>query len=173
MFKRHIAKATLLCLSLLGLTITTGCSNMSLNPWYTDPNDKVGVAYEYHAANGRVYYQAADGRYYYMGKDGQYHYQVYKYTRDGHRYYKHYRDSNNFYITNSGLSTQVRATLLHDPLLDGSPITVRTYKGTVRLDGVVDSERQRARAVEDALAVPGVRYVDDNLVVRSSRDYWF
>ena len=53
-------------------------------------------------------------------------------------------------------------------MLQNQLITVRTHKGWVELLGNVDTINQKERAVALTLSVPGVRYVDDDLVVKGN-----
>lgn len=148
MFKTHsVHQIFLLAFSLIGITLVTGCASSQMNS---------GTNYIYHARNGQEYYQASNGVYYYEGEDGHYYY--------GHRYYP---DSNNQLVNNSRLSVRVRAYLLQDPFLRNQIITVKTDDGRVELLGTVDTLGQKRRAVEVVRSVPGVTFIDDDLVVKS------
>jgi osmotically-inducible protein OsmY len=57
-----------------------------------------------------------------------------------------------------------------DPSLDASDIVVRVIDGEVILDGVVDRDRDAARAHEIARHTPGVVYVRDRLETHRSRE---
>lgn len=61
------------------------------------------------------------------------------------------------------ISEEVRSALASNPETQSSRITVTTSDGVVQLAGFVDTEDQRAAAVNAASSVQGVRHVDDDL----------
>jgi osmotically-inducible protein OsmY len=70
-------------------------------------------------------------------------------------------------VVDDGVVTaKVKAKLVDDPLTKAYQITVETFKGTVQLSGVVDSEEARSRATQVARAVGGVKDVKNSLQVR-------
>lgn len=159
MFKLNLVnKLVLLTLPIMGVAFISGCANISTHG--------SNQGYVYHAANGKVFYQDVNGRYYYEGKDGRYYFKRYYVNKSGKHYYRYYPDANGKYVSNSNLSVHVRERMLNDPMLKNEIITVRTHKGYVELVGAVHTRMQRERAVSLALSVPGVRYVDDDLVVK-------
>jgi hypothetical protein len=65
------------------------------------------------------------------------------------------------------ITTKVKSSLLADPVVSAIAIDVDTTNGVVSLNGIVNSEQERQRAVQLAQAVTGVKRVDGrNLVVR-------
>ena len=64
------------------------------------------------------------------------------------------------------ITSKVKADFIEDPLTKGREISVTTKQGVVYLSGAVDSREQRAEAVRVTKAVPGVRSVDNELVVQ-------
>jgi osmotically-inducible protein OsmY len=68
------------------------------------------------------------------------------------------------------ITSKVKADLIEDPLTKGREISVTTKLGVVYLSGAVDSGEQRAEAVRLVKAVPGVRSVDDELVVKPAAE---
>jgi trehalose synthase-fused probable maltokinase len=65
------------------------------------------------------------------------------------------------------ITTKVKSSLLADPVVSAIAIDVDTTNGVVSLNGIVNSEQERQRAVQLAQAVMGVKRVDGcNLVVR-------
>lgn len=78
----------------------------------------------------------------------------------------HKQESTGQLIDSSAITTKVKAELLADPDVKSLPIKVKTYKSTVQLSGFVDSMQQKQRAVAIASNVPGVRSVQDSLVVK-------
>jgi len=70
------------------------------------------------------------------------------------------------YIDDTAISAKVKTELLADKGVKGTEVNVRTYDGEVQLSGFVDDSAQKRRAVEVARAVPGVKDVRDDLVVK-------
>lgn len=65
----------------------------------------------------------------------------------------------------AALTAKVKAKLLSDDVLNGMNIDVDTQNGVVFLNGVVDSQDQKQKAIELARNTEGVREVEDNLKV--------
>ncbi len=64
-----------------------------------------------------------------------------------------------------GLQNEVKAALGADDGMQGSYVAVAARDGHVTLSGVVLDAAQLARALQTAMAVPGVRQVDNALEV--------
>jgi osmotically-inducible protein OsmY len=75
-------------------------------------------------------------------------------------------ESTGQYIDSTAITAKVKAELLGDEGLKSFDISVETVKDVVHLSGVVGSDRLRARAGAVASGVSGVRYVENNLIVR-------
>ncbi|MDO9140584.1 MAG: BON domain-containing protein [Methylobacter sp.] len=71
------------------------------------------------------------------------------------------------YIDDSVITTQVKAAILNDPMLNASHIEVSTVKGVVTLSGTVDSEASIGRALELANSQKNVESVQSNLIVNA------
>ncbi len=71
------------------------------------------------------------------------------------------------YFDDTTITTKVKTKLFDDPQTSGFAITVKTYKGTVQLSGFVTSDKEKDRAGELAKAVPGVKDVKNDLIVKS------
>ncbi len=69
-------------------------------------------------------------------------------------------------ISDAGITARVKARLIADPDMSGLRIEVDTNEGIVTLTGDVGSEREKARAIEDAGTVDNVKRVEDRLTVR-------
>lgn len=67
--------------------------------------------------------------------------------------------------TDAEIEAAVAQALASDPAIRDARIAVSSYLGVVTLYGAPGSEEQKARALELARAVPGVRQVDDMLVI--------
>ena len=63
-------------------------------------------------------------------------------------------------IDDAAITTKVKTSLLGDPLVSAFAISVETSRGTVSLTGIVNSAGERARAIQVAQEVGGVRRVD-------------
>ena len=77
--------------------------------------------------------------------------------------------SNNMPFTmnsDASITDSVRATLGNDIQLASIPIEVQTANGIVELNGYVKTIRQSDTALELASRVPGVKGVQNNLIVR-------
>lgn len=66
-------------------------------------------------------------------------------------------------ISDSWITAKVKSVLLYNRTVDGSDINVDTTDGVVSLHGLVDSTRERERAIELAGSVKGVKLVNDVL----------
>lgn len=71
-------------------------------------------------------------------------------------------------VDDSAITAKVKAALVGDPQTKAHQINVETFQGTVQLSGFVDSANARARALEVARNVDGVKEVKDGLEVRGS-----
>lgn len=76
------------------------------------------------------------------------------------------RSSTGEVIDDSVITTRVKTALFRDPVAPGTDITVNTFRSQVQLSGFVNSQTEKDRATELARAVPGVRDVINNVVVK-------
>jgi osmotically-inducible protein OsmY len=63
-------------------------------------------------------------------------------------------------IDDTAITTKVKTGLLGDPMVSAFAISVETSRGVVSLVGIVHSAGERARAIQIAQDVGGVRRVD-------------
>lgn len=70
------------------------------------------------------------------------------------------------FIDDRGITARVKTQLLKADDVSGLAINVDTYKGTVQLNGFVDSAEEVERAEEIARSVQGVKEVKNNLEVK-------
>lgn len=75
-------------------------------------------------------------------------------------------ESTGEYLDDSVLTTKVKSTILGDSQLKLLQISVETFKGVVQLSGFVDSAAAASRAVELTRKVPGVKSVNNSLIVK-------
>ena len=69
-------------------------------------------------------------------------------------------------IDDTVLTTKVKSALIANPVTKAHQIDVTTRDGVVQLAGFVDSQEERATAVDVARGVQGVRSVDDALKLK-------
>jgi hyperosmotically inducible periplasmic protein len=69
-------------------------------------------------------------------------------------------------IDDSVLTAKVKAALIQEPSTKARQIDVETFRGTVQLNGYVDSADAKAAAGRVAQSVEGVQRVDNNLSVQ-------
>lgn len=70
------------------------------------------------------------------------------------------------YFDDSWITTKVKSALINDPAGSGGSVNVETFKGTVQLSGFVKSSAERDQAVKTARAVPGVKEIKNDIVIR-------
>ncbi|MDO9177914.1 MAG: BON domain-containing protein [Agitococcus sp.] len=69
-------------------------------------------------------------------------------------------------IKDIDVTTEVKTTLVSDPMLKNIDITVTTLKGDVKLVGVVDSQSQIDHAVDVTNSIAGVHAIHNELVIK-------
>lgn len=69
------------------------------------------------------------------------------------------QDSTGEYVSDTVLTTQVKAALIKEPTLKSDEIKVQTFRGVVRLSGFVSSTADEDTAVAIARGVAGVKSV--------------
>jgi osmotically-inducible protein OsmY len=70
------------------------------------------------------------------------------------------------YVDDATITTRVKAKFAEDPVVSAMAIKVETLKGTVQLSGFSKSTLEKNRASQLAGKVPGVRDVDNNIMVK-------
>jgi len=75
-------------------------------------------------------------------------------------------ESTGEYLDDVAITTKINTSMLTDSKLKSSQINVQTFKGTVQLSGFVDSSEMSTRATEVARKVPGVKMVNNSLIVK-------
>jgi len=75
-------------------------------------------------------------------------------------------DSTGQYVDDTVITTKVKSALLGDDAVKSFEVKVETVKGVVQLSGFVDTSDQKSAAGRDAQAVPGVKDVSNNLIVK-------
>jgi hyperosmotically inducible protein len=70
-------------------------------------------------------------------------------------------------ISDSEVSTRVKAALLQDANLKSFDIAVATLKGDVRLTGMVNNQSQIDQAIKLVRSIPGVHTIHDELGIKN------
>lgn len=70
------------------------------------------------------------------------------------------------YVDDATITTRVKTRFAEDKAVAASRIQVETLKGVVQLSGFAVSETERQRAAQLAAAVPGVKQVQNSIIVR-------
>lgn len=73
------------------------------------------------------------------------------------------------YIDDEAVASKVKAALIENQATEAMQIDVETFRGTVQLNGFVDSTATKTEAARLARSVEGVREVHNNLEVRSEQ----
>jgi osmotically-inducible protein OsmY len=71
------------------------------------------------------------------------------------------------YVDDATITTRVKARFAEDQQVSAMRISVETLNGTVQLSGFAATEAEKSRAAQIARAVPDVRGVRNDIVVRS------
>lgn len=72
------------------------------------------------------------------------------------------------YVDDATISTRVKARLAEDTSVSAMRIQVETLNGTVQLSGFATSQAEKDKAAQLARAVPDVKDVRNNIIVRSA-----
>jgi osmotically-inducible protein OsmY len=75
-------------------------------------------------------------------------------------------ESTGEYFDDSVVTTKIKSSIIADPKLKATQISVETFKGVVQLSGFVNSSEAANRAVELARRVKGVKQVNNSLIVK-------
>ena len=70
------------------------------------------------------------------------------------------------YVDDTVITTKVKSALLGDAAVKSFQIKVETHQGVVQLSGFVDTSDQKSAAGKDASAVPNVKDVKNDLIVK-------
>jgi hyperosmotically inducible periplasmic protein len=70
------------------------------------------------------------------------------------------------YVDDTTITTRVKARMAEDPQVSAMRIQVKTLNGTVQLSGFATSQAEKDKAGSMASAVPDVKSVRNDIVVR-------
>ena len=76
------------------------------------------------------------------------------------------RETAGEYVDDATITARVKTAIFQEPSLKSMQVSVETMQDVVQLSGFVDSQQARSRAGDVARAVPGVRSVRNDLIVR-------
>jgi osmotically-inducible protein OsmY len=76
------------------------------------------------------------------------------------------RKSTGEFIDDATITTKVKAAFAQDPGVRALDVKVDTFKGTVQLNGFVNTEQEKARAAQIASGIEGVTNVQNNVTVK-------
>jgi osmotically-inducible protein OsmY len=77
------------------------------------------------------------------------------------------KDSAEQYVDDATITANVKGELVAEPTTKAYQISVETLNGTVQLSGFVQSAEEKSKAGEIAKAVPGVKSVKNDLILKS------
>jgi hyperosmotically inducible periplasmic protein len=77
-----------------------------------------------------------------------------------------YHQSTGEAIDDKGISIRVKSALSNDAEYKYEGVEVTTFKGTVQLNGFVDTSAQKSRAGDLAKGVQGVKDLENNITVK-------
>ncbi len=73
------------------------------------------------------------------------------------------REAAGEYVDDTVITTKVKASILNEPTLKVADINVETFKGTVQLSGLVNSQRDINKGVQVARGGGGVKFVKNDM----------
>ena len=77
------------------------------------------------------------------------------------------QESTGEYVTDSWITTKVKAVLVEDPVVKAREVNVETFKGVVQLSGFVSSQAAMNQAVYRARNIQGVTEVKNDMRIKS------
>jgi osmotically-inducible protein OsmY len=75
-------------------------------------------------------------------------------------------ESTGEYVTDSWITTKVKAALVDDPSVKATEVNVETFKGRVQLSGFVSSQTAMNEAVRITRGIKGVTEVKNDMRVK-------
>jgi hyperosmotically inducible protein len=76
------------------------------------------------------------------------------------------QESTSEYVSDSWITTKVKATLVDDPLVKATEVNVETFKGVVQLSGFVSSSAAMSQAVKVTKSIKGVTSVKNDMRIK-------
>lgn len=78
------------------------------------------------------------------------------------------RKSTGEMVDDAGITAKVKTAFAQDPGVKAMDVKVDTFKGTVQLNGFVNTAEEKARAEQIARGIQGVTSVQNHLTVKTS-----
>jgi hypothetical protein len=76
------------------------------------------------------------------------------------------KESSSEYVTDSWITTKVKAALIENPRVKATEVNVETFKGTVQLSGFVSSNAALQEAIHVARNIQGVTSVKNDMRIK-------
>jgi len=76
------------------------------------------------------------------------------------------QESTGEYVSDSWITTKVKATLVDDPIVKSTEVNVETFKGVVQLSGFVSSNAAMQQAVTVTKGIQGVTSVKNDMRIK-------
>ena len=76
------------------------------------------------------------------------------------------QESTGEYVSDSWITTKVKATLVDDPIVKSTEVNVETFKGVVQLSGFVSSSAAMSQAVKVTKSIKGVTSVKNDMRIK-------
>lgn len=76
------------------------------------------------------------------------------------------QESTGEYVTDTWITTKVKAALVDDPLVKATEVSVETFKGAVQLSGFLSSYAAMDQAVRVTRGIKGVNTVKNDMRVK-------
>ena len=76
------------------------------------------------------------------------------------------KESTGEYLTDTWITTKVKAALVNDPTVKAREVNVETFKGVVQLSGFVSSQAAMDQAIRVTRGVEGVTSVRNDMRVK-------
>ena len=76
------------------------------------------------------------------------------------------QESTGEYVSDSWITSKVKATLVDDPLVKATEVNVETFKGVVQLSGFVGSSAAMSQAVKLTKSIKGVTSVKNDMRIK-------
>jgi len=78
------------------------------------------------------------------------------------------RQSTGEMVDDATITTKVKAAFVKDPIVKALDVGVDTFKGTVQLNGFVETAEQKAQAERIAASISGVQSVRNNISLKTT-----
>ena len=70
-------------------------------------------------------------------------------------------------VDDTAITAKVKTAFAQDPGVKAMDVKVDTYRGTVQLNGWVNTAAEKARAEEIAKTIPGVKTIENKIAIKT------